>query len=237
MKSRLIYCPIIVIFLLGSFMFSGKAQNPDRSFHPGCYYDTSGNKYTGLIRFRRPFGEVLYKKIDFKTNDSAKQQKINVAAIKSVIIQRDSRQDTVLKLFQTDTSTYVFDPYFGQLVLTTPNTKIYSREVFVQNNGGGMMFGGTPGYNISTPHGSVHIAGTPATMVPGTYGEDTYTEYMYIFYGEWTDVIDRINYKKVLTKAFADDPDLVKRIQSKELKFRNIGQIIEEYQYFKKQEK
>ena len=228
----------MVISLLGSFIFSVKAQNPDRSFHPGCYYDTSGNKYTGLIHFGRPFGDPLYKRIDFKTNDSAKKQKINVAAIKSVIIQHESQQDTILTLFQTDTSTFVSEPYFGQLVLTTPNTKIYSRQVVItQNSGGGMMIGGTPGYNLSTPHGSVYIAGTPATMAMGVYGEDTYTEYMYIFYGILTDVIDKGNYKKVLTKAFADDPDLVKRIQSKELKFGDIYQIIEAYSYFKKQGK
>lgn len=221
--------PFIIFLFVCLFNVESKAQHI-RKYQVGCYYDTAGMKHTGLIDFGVGLAESTYNKLNFKINDSASNQKIPIAAIKSVIIQGASRRDTVLVYTEMDTSTYERTQYFGQLCVSTPNTRIYSRELIkTQNNGTWSM--GTPGSNMKTPGGTVHMAGTPSTYI-GPYGstEYTVTQYMYEIDGGLTLPIYRSNYKEVFSKAFADDPELVVKIKNKTLKFGDIEEIISQYQ-------
>lgn len=230
MKTLAIFPALLLFICLCNF--ESKAQHV-RNYKIGFYIDTSGRKHEGLIDFGVSFGGETYDKLNFKTDDSAKNQKVPIATLKSVIIQSSRVPDTLIVLTETDTITYARSLYFGQFCFATPNTRIYSRQrIMTQNSGGGMMSIGTPGTNISTPRGIVHIAGTPGTMNVGPFGstEYTVTQYMFEIDGSLTLPIARYNYKEVLEKAFADDPDLVKKIKNKTLKFQQIQEIMDRYQ-------
>jgi hypothetical protein len=221
--------PLIIFLFICLFKVESKAQHI-RKYQAGCYYDTAGIKHTGLIDFGVGVAVSTYNKLNFKTNDSASNQKIPISVIKSVIIQGASRRDTIFVYTEMDTTRFERTQYFGQLCISTPNMRIYSRQLLKsQNNGAWSM--GTPGYNMKTPGGTVHIAGAPSTYF-GSYGSSEYsvTQYMYEIDGSLTVPIYRSNYKEVLSKAFADDPELVAKIKNKSLKFGDIEEIMSLYQ-------
>ena len=230
---------ITVLVLLVTCLCSvkSKAQLP-KNYQQGCYYDTSGVKHIGLIDFNVSFGN-FYDKINFKKDDSAKNQKVPVAAIKSVLI--DSEPDTIHVYTEWDTATYERTQYFGQLCTSTPSTRIYSRvHLKYKANGVDVYSVGSPGIHMKSPVGAVNIAGTPSTTTHyGPYGTTTNAEiqYLYEIDGGLTLPLYRSNYKEVLTKAFADDPELVAKIKNKTLKFPDLKEMIEQYQSYKTQAK
>jgi hypothetical protein len=240
MKTINIPSFLVIFFLIISSNFEAKAQHI-RNYQVGCYYDTLGVKHTGLIDFGvgvQGFKtQDTYSRLNFKTDDSAKNQKVPISTIKSVIIQHVSSQDTILVLTEIDTTDFTKTQYFGQFCFSTPNTTIYTRQLIrYQSGAGGMMTMGTPGTNLSTPHGTVHIAGTPATFGTGPYGggENTETQYMYAVDQNATEPITRYNYKQVFSKLFADDPELVEKIKKKGYRYQDIEQIMIAYQAYQK---
>jgi hypothetical protein len=242
MKTINILFFLVIFFLVSSCNFEAKAQHI-RNYQLGCYFDTLGVKHTGLIDFGVGVAgfktQDTYSRLNFKIDDSAKNQKVPIALIKSVIIQHVSSQDTILVLTEIDTTDFSRTQYFGQFCLATPNTTIYSRQLIIYQSGaGGMMTTGTPGSNLSTPHGTVHIAGTPATFGPGPYGnnENTETQYMYTVDQHLTEPVTRYNYKQVFSKLFADDPELVEKIKNKDkgYRYQDIEKIMIAYQEHQK---
>ena len=226
--------PLIVLLFICLCGVQSKAQNLKKNYQGGCYYDTSGVKHTGLIDFGAAFGGSLYNKLNFKTDDSASNQKIPIAAVKSVVFQSDP--DTIRVFTEWDTVTYERTLYFGKLCTSTSNPRIYSRKQIKSTNNGTGWTAGTPGQTLGTPNGTIHISGTPTTMngvvVNTLY---TVTQYLYEIDGGLTLPIYRSNYKEVLSKAFADDPELVAKIKNKTLKFPDLKEIIEQYQSYKSQ--
>jgi len=243
MKTIYIPCLLLIFFLISLFGFEANAQHI-RNYQIGCYYDTLGVKHTGLIDFGVGVAgfktQDTYSKLNFKTDDSAKNQKVPIALIKSVIIQHVSGQDTILVLTEIDTTDFTKTQYFGQLCFSTPNTTIYTRQLIkYQSGGGGMMTMGTPGSNLSTPQGTVHIAGTPGTFNTGPYGggENTETQYMYLVDQNATEPITRYNYKQVFSKLFADDLELVEKIKNKGYRYQDVEKIMIAYQAYQKGKK
>ncbi|MBS1519357.1 MAG: hypothetical protein JST50_00055 [Bacteroidetes bacterium] len=224
---------VLTLLIVCLCNIQSKAQLP-KNYQAGCYYDTSGVKHTGLIDFNVSMSN-FYDRINFKTSDSAKNQKVPIAAIKSVLL--DSDPDTIHVYTEWDTATYERTQYFGQLCTSTPSTHIYSRvHLKYHANGVDVYSVGSPGINVKAPGGTVHISGTPSTATHyGSYGSTASADiqYLYEIDGSLTLPIYRSNYKEVLTKAFADDPELVAKIKNKTLKFPDMKEIIEDYQSFK----
>src|ERR1700744_5052889 len=216
---------ILVILLLFICLCNvkSKAQNT-KDYQSGCYYDTSGLKHIGLINFDVSYGN-FYDRLNFKISDSAKNQKVPIATVKSVLI--NSMPDTIRVYTEWDTATYERTQYFGQLCASTPNTRIYSRvHLKYKANGVDVWSMGVSGRSRFVGH-------------EGGYGNSVYTEtqYLYEIDGSLTLPIYRSNYREVLSKAFADNPDLVSKIKNKTLKFPDLKEIIEQYQSHKNQAK
>ncbi|HEY9001330.1 MAG TPA: hypothetical protein VIM89_08245 [Mucilaginibacter sp.] len=219
---KTLFVAVLAFLIVCLCNVKSEAQLP-KNYQSGCYYDTSGVKHTGLIDFNVSYGN-FYDKINFKTSDSAKNQKIPVAAVKSVLI--DSNPDTIHVYTEWDTATYARTQYFGQFCVSTPSTRIYSRVHLKYK---------ANGYDVSSMSGSGRISWTHEGGYGSTASADI--QYLYEIDGSLTLPLYRSNYKEVLTKAFADDPELVAKIKNKTLKFPDLKQIIEEYQSHKTQAK
>jgi hypothetical protein len=240
---------IAALFLCFACLLSAKAQIRFRSYNPGHYYDIAGVKHTGFIDFGKNFWGT--PKINFKPDSlGAENQKIDLAAMKSLVVthkaeevnvndnptETDSIQaakvealkkadPTAAPAMVTDSfvvvkeaSEYFTDPVVElcKFVVGSVNSKIYSREEARSTPGVGMMFGSI---------GAVAVSG----MISGTY-------YVTIYLCEIdgaTVKLKRGNYRDLLSRAFSDDPDLVKKIQTKEIRYGELETMIDLYVRFK----
>jgi len=219
----------VILFILSS-CFVLKAQVHFRHYTPGHYYDHSGVKHTGFIDFgRNVWGSV---KINFKDDSiTAANQRIDISDIRSIVVTR--RPDTadaapgnsklaidkmvidsfivVQETVETPDSTTT-DTRLCKFVTSAVNAKIYSRNVQRSGGGFGMGVGAIGAVSI--------VAGASIS----------YTDTLYLCEADGKTLqIRRSNYKQLLAKAFADYPDLVQKIQNKELKFGDLGDIIRRY--------
>ena len=96
-----------------------------------------------------------------------------------------------------------------KFVTDAVNAKIYSRNVKKSSGGFGM---GVGSFGV-------------VSMAVGISAQ--YTDTLYLCEEEGKVLqLRRSNYKQLLAKAFADDPDLVQKIQTKQIKFGELNRII-----------
>jgi len=169
-------------------------------FLPGSYYTPSGEKVTGFIYIGTPMAVHLF----FKSDESAHFKKIAVAEIKAVVIPL--RNDSLVTVSEDDKDDKKF---LAEFWFATPVTTFYfkTREWF------------TPG----NPNAEL---GAPVSKSPGTVNSRSVPMYLD---GNTTHELTKANYIDVLSKALADDSALVKKIQNKEFKFKELNEIIDEY--------
>jgi hypothetical protein len=218
--------PLILLFLISCFTL--QAQVHLRHYSPGRYYDRAGVKHTGFIDFGNNFWGTV--KINFREGtDTAANQKISISDIKALVVMHEpdtayapgtlnaAKQmvaDSFVVIqenvdFPEPTST---DTRLCKFVIEGVNAKIYSRNVQKSTGGFGMGVGSI---------GVVSMA-VGASM--------SYTDTLYLCEEDGKILeIRRSNYKELLIKAFADYPDLVQKIQTKQLKFGQLKEIIKMY--------
>jgi hypothetical protein len=108
------------------------------------------------------------------------------------------------------------DARLCKFVTTAVNANIYSRNV--KRSGGGF------GMGVGTIGALSVVAGASIS----------YTDTLYLCETDGKTLqIRRSNYKQLLTKAFADYPELVQKIQNKELRFGDMNDIIRRYVAYK----
>ena len=168
-------------------------------FPAGSYYTAAGQKVSGLIYVVPNKNHFLFKK-----DKDAHYEKINIDSIKAVVIPALSDSLVVLTEDNKDDKKYL-----GKFLFATPITTFYykrRRDTYagMPNAPLGGAVGRAPG-RIET------------TMTP-----------MYLD-GNTTHELDKKNYIDVLSKAFADVPDLVQKIQNKEYKFKELEDIFDAY--------
>ncbi len=210
--------------LLLTIMFlsilSAKAQVTIRSgvvsfesFREGYYYDKDGQRIIGLIKF------VPYlTKIVFKTDKDAKKQNVDIDDIKAVVV-KGWMSDSVIVLTKDNKDR---KRYFAKPLSLINTARFYLK--FESKNGtsppdikiGGVANSNSPGFHNTY------------TTVPG---QSFTTNKRLIMYqdGNTTYELKKGNYIEVLSKAFAEYPDLVKQIQNKEYKFKDIEAILVKY--------
>ena len=192
---------VLLIIVILFFCISVKAQSAD-SYLEGYYYNTSGQKVPGLISF-----ESSEDFIHFKTDKNSKKIKIKIDDLKAVIIP-GFHLDSLPVLTEDNKPK---KKYFARLLLATPATNLYYKSNMV-----------SPGAAIgSSPQGRVTVS----------YGH--FSEFSIIMYqeGSTTYELTKKNYVEVLTKVFADDPELLTAIQSKDAKFKGVHDMLNQYRW------
>jgi hypothetical protein len=220
---------ILILLLLLSSSFALQAQIRFRHYQPGCYYDKAGVKHIGFIDFGANFWGTT--KINFREGtDTAANQKIGLSDLKAVVISHEP--DTayapgtinIAKQMVVDSFVVIqenneispdpkaTDARLCKFVTDAVNAKIYSRNVKKSGGGFGMGIGS---------FGAVSMAVGASIQ---------YTDTLYLCEAEGKTLqLRRSNYKELLAKAFADDPDLVQKIQTKQLRFGELNEIIRRY--------
>jgi hypothetical protein len=190
----------LLVVTIMLFSISAKAQN----YREAYYFNGSGQKISGLISM-----SPTDNRIHFKQNKDASSEKIKIENIKSVVLIgliNDSL--TVLNDGKKDNK-----KYFSHFLLASPNTRFYIKYR-IYNSGGvpTLTYTGLNTYRWTT---SRSYYGTAEITM---YGD-----------GNTTYELRKSNYVEVLSKAFADVPELAQAIQNKEFKFRDLNKIFIQY--------
>ena len=202
-----------ILLALFCFTLSAKAQ---KVFNSGYFYDNDGKKVRGLITFVPSDDKFYYKAV--KTADA---EKIKIEDIKALVLVRLNENDSLTVLTQDGKDS---KKYFGKVIAVTPTTHLYYK--FKSTTSGGMMISQSPSYN-SMGNGGSHITNNYSWQMSPYYSSSKAVP-MYQD-GNTTYELTKGNYIEVLSKAFADVPDLVKQLQNKEFKFKELDKILSEY--------
>jgi len=183
-----------------------------QTFVAAHYYDGTGKKKSGLIHFYIGDNHIL-----FRTDQDSKPENINISDITAVVIPG---QDSVAVVTADNNPR---KKYFAKTFFSTPTTHFYYKHTMGGYGGAPQM---TTLSNVpSSTSNSVHSVNMWSTSSNVSYSEDL------LMYSDnnTTYEVNRRNYIDVFSKAFADQPELVKRIQKKEFKFRKIYELIDAY--------
>ena len=187
-----------------------------QDYSNGYYYDLSGQKITGLIKFS-PAWSVMH----FKSDKDASSGKIKIKNISSVVMLTDvpPGKDSLTVLTEDNKSSKL---YFAKLMQETPVTKFYYK--YYEINSGGVPSMTSNNVPNSTNNGSHSITHwSVSAAYSGTRREIMYQE------GNTTRELNKKNFYDIITKAFADQPFLVQQIASKRYTYKNINDIFERY--------
>lgn len=207
----------ILLILLSLLIYTTGKSQPAKSYKEGYYYNLNGQKIAGLISFK-----PADNRIHFKTDRDARAEKILIGEIKAVVLT-EGETDSLVVLSEEGKEN---KKYFGKLLAATPTTKFYDKFYFYNGGGMNMTIVGMPTTNSTGSQPAYHD-----TMVwknsPGYSGmltivmyDDGYTTYP----------LTHKNYTDVLSKAFANSPEIVQEIQSGKVKFRNIQEKLIDFQ-------
>lgn len=203
----------IIIVLLISFQSKAQSSN---DYHEGYYYDLSKQKVVGLVNFD-PSSDY----IRFKSNNKAKGEKIKITDISAIGTSMGNGADSLIVLTEDNKEN---NRYFANFILATSTTRLY----YKYNKPGIVVSGGGPTMTIGPAN--THANGT---TIGWTYSNSSYYSGLnkFVMYqdGNTTYKLTKRNYIEILSKAFADAPDLVKSIQNKDYKFKQLDDIITEY--------
>jgi hypothetical protein len=171
-----------------------------QAFLPGTYYTPSGEKVTGLIYIGTPTAVHFF----FKSDENAHFKKIEIADIKAVVIPMHNDSLVAVTIDNKEDKKYLVNFWFATPV-TTFYYKIHER-----------FSPGNPDVGL----------GAPVSRSSGTVLSNLVPMYLD---GNTTREVTKANYIDVLSKAFADDSALVRKIQNKGFKFKELDEIIDEY--------
>jgi hypothetical protein len=203
----------ILLFFIALFICYNTNAQLFKSYNEGYYYNTSDQKISGLIS-SQPSKDCIY----FKPNKDARSEKITIKDIKALVILTGRSKDSLNVLTEDNNEN---KRYFATFFTSTPYMRFYNKIVVAN-------FGGTPTMSIR-PASSNANGTTIAWTTSRSYSENV----QIIMYrdGSTTYELTKKNYIDVLSKAFADDPDFVQKLQHKKIKFNNPYQIFEEYKH------
>jgi hypothetical protein len=186
-----------------------------KTYRPGHYYDNSGKKIIGLMDFN-PYSYRFF----FKPDANGSSEKIKIDQVSAVVARRG---DSLTVMTEDNKPN---KKYFAKFWMATPTMRFYYKYKFIPGPGPSMSIVTSP---VSGARGSSQSLSNTLTwqqsssLYPSTKMIPMYQE------GNTTFEITKSNFIEVLSKAFADVPDVVKRIQNKELKFKNLEETFSEY--------
>ncbi|MEO3403889.1 hypothetical protein AAFN85_08295 [Mucilaginibacter sp. CAU 1740] len=188
---------------------SAKAQTSTR-YVPGYYFDNDGKKFTGTIKLNA-FNDWFF----FKAQPGPLSEKIKIEQVSAVVTNDDS-----LTVMTEDNK--VNRKYFAKLRLATPVMRFYYKYKFNH-------FGSGPSMVINSGPGSSGGVSNNISWKPGSGIDPSVNPILMYADGGTTFELSKRNYIEVLSKAFADAPEVVTLIQDKKLKFQNVDEIFGRY--------
>jgi hypothetical protein len=178
----------------------------NKLFHNGYYFDNDGKKVSGLITFQ-PSGDNFY----YKAAKDADKEKIKLENIKALVMVRLNENDSLTVLTEGGN---VNKKYFAKTIAVTPTTHLYYKFKSI-SSGGGMTMTQNPAPSFGPPSSTSHITYNYGWRMSPSY-DATQMIPMYQD-GNTTYQLTKGNFIKVLSKAFADVPDLVQQLQNKKI--------------------
>jgi len=189
---------ILLLLCILSVTFSAKAQLT-RDWSEGSYYDSLGNKNTGLICWLTQPKAI--KKADFimyKVTKKADKIVIPATQLNSFVIAADS--------FVVGNATNLKHPSFMKVILSVGLTKLY--QLYAHDITGAMLFGAVGA--------AVSEANSPAGYYFGLK-PNAVTE------------VTRKNFTEVMCDIMANKPEIVEKIKSKKLRYSDMDNLLVYY--------
>jgi len=194
---------ILLLLCILSVTFSAQAQLFSKDWVQGSYYDTTGNKTTGLIAWSAP--DKLSKKpgdhIFYKSTSAAEKVKIGTASITSFTMGSDSF--VVSKI-----SSINYAPVLRVLINRPVKLYYWSAQV------------------TSIPVAALGAVGgalVGAAVIGGTSGGKAY---LYGTNPNNIEPITRKNFIEVICSIMDDKPEVTKLIVNKTLKFADMDSLL-----------
>jgi hypothetical protein len=204
----------ILLFFIALFIcYSANAQS-SKDYRDGYYYSLSNQKITGLIIF-----EPSWDYIRFKPNSDANAEKIKIKDISAVGTSMRVGIDSLTVLTEDNKEN---KRYFAHFILATPTTRLYYKYITYGGGGGGPNMTIRPA-NMNANGTTIGWSNSNASNYAGL------SKFVMYQNGNTTYKLTKSNYIEILSKAFADVPDLVKRLQNEDFKFKQLDEIIREY--------
>ena len=190
-----------------SVTVTAKAQLFSKDWAKGCYYDTLGHKFTGLLFHAKPEASVFKGKGDhvfFKTSKGAEQQKISSDQIKSFIIETDSFKLTHVKALEKFPILQVMINHEIKLYFSS----ITPSAIPIAGAGAGLIGSAVAGAALSGKGSSAYYFGPDADHI--------------------TTLVHK-NYIEVLNRLMADKPEVVEKIKNKKFPSKSLPDLLEYY--------
>jgi hypothetical protein len=211
---------ITCFFILSILFFATNAQA--QKWQPGYFYDSKGNKETGLIR-AKPSGKPPIKDeafIEFKENEKENPFKLSAGDIRSFVIGRDS----FVVASEPMTSHWQYGVDFVKVVLDE-DVKLYvfrgggHSGIGIQPGIEGGIGGGTGGYGGGLGAG---------ISIPIGHGGGGGSKIVY-YYGPSTanmKELTPLNFVDIMSDIMGDEPDVVDAIHDNKYNLGNIDKLI-----------
>jgi len=200
------YLFLLMLFLTAQSSF---AQILGRKYSQGTYYTIDGQKREGLIAydFSPPsiFSSSPDNKLFFKADSNAKREKIKASTMKSFIVTNKdtARVDSFVIVKKLERSRIKYDFDFIQVIFDRGPIKLYNYRLQRQTGAGINGFG-----------------------LAVIYYDN------YYFFGENADdavEMKRKNFKDVMSKMLADDPEIVNLIQNEKYSIGDMHEMLKAY--------
>jgi hypothetical protein len=208
---------ILTILITLSFGIRVNAQW-DASYRTGYYYNISGQKIVGFIDCRPELGMIYFK----TDKDAKKYEKVRIKDISSVIILHGGYvgAETIPVLTEDGKPN---KRYLAKFFFASPANRFYYKFLKIS-------YGGTAGLTTlsnvpSSSSNALHSINMVSTSPRGSYNDRV----VMCSADSTTYELTKKNYIEVLSKSFADVPELVQQIQNKEYKFKQLYEIIKLY--------
>lgn len=204
-----------IIMLLVFVCINASAQSR-KDYKFGHYYNKKGEKISGFLYCQPNFNSLIYKQ-----DNETPQQTIALDNVQSVVLA-GSKDSLVIKTQDNKPG----KKYFAKQVASTPARNFFCKySVYTMAGSPSMSMNAAPTMAASSGRAiytntSSFSSTSDVTRVDETY---LYEE------GNTTYEINKKNYISILSEAFADNPVLIKQLQSKYLAFNDLGLVFKKY--------
>lgn len=210
----------IILSVLVLLCINAKAQS-SKDFKFGHYYNLKGEKISGFLYCPPNLTSLV-----FKQDNETPKEIISLDNVSSVVLAANN--DSLVVKTQDNKAS---KKYLATQVASTPGRNFFCKySVYTTAGSQSMSMSAAPTMTASSGRG-IYSNANSFSSTSGVTGIDE--TYLYEE-GNTTYELTKKNYIDILSKAFADNPVLIKQFQSKYLGFKDLGLIFKKYNEDKK---
>lgn len=204
-----------IVVLLVFITINVKAQSP-KDYKFGHYYNKKGEKISGFLYCPSNFNSLVYKQ-----DSETPHQTISLDDVQSIVLAA-SNDSLIVKTQDNKPG----KKYLAKQVASTPERNFFCRySIYTTAGSKSMSMSAFPTMAASSGRG-IYTNTNSFSSASGVTGVD---ETYFYEEGNTTYELNKKNYITILSKAFADNPVLIKQLQSKYLGFNDLGSIFKKY--------